>query len=284
MNPKQRRGLILMIVAALGAIAVFLGVVTYVQSVSADVGPKSTVYVAKEDIARFQPISLDDVETQEVPDKFITPQMVTTKEQLAGQKASTAIQQGSTLQTDMLEAASSLEDGQREISVNFDAALGINGRVAPGDTVDVIAAFAKRLDNDQGAENYKRADIPYNVAGVLVRNARVVSVGQPTDPNAEVGAADQTGAEVSQVPVTFAVSVDEASRLAYGEAFAVSMRLMRSGNNETGSQISDEDLYFDDPDLEGVLGSPSGGGQPDDGDATTGPGTGRSGGQNGGQP
>lgn len=255
MNPKQRRGVILMIIAAIGAIAVFLGVIVYVQSVTAEVGPRSTVYVAATDIGVHEAISPDHVETIEVPNKYVTPQMVTSEDQLAGQKAVAPITSGSFIQTDLIMPASSLEDGQREISVNFRSDLGINGRVSPGDTVDVIAAFAKQRDTDQGQEAYKRADIPYNIAGVLVRNARVVSVGQPTDPEAMVGAADQTGAEVSVVPVTFAVSMEDAGRLAYGEAFAISLRMLRSGNNETGSRISDDDLSFEDPDLQEVLGN-----------------------------
>jgi pilus assembly protein CpaB len=234
MNPQQRRGVIMMIIAALGAVAVFIALVVYVQSVSAEVGPRSTVYVATE---------------------YITPQMITSQEELAGQKASVPIAAGSWMQTDMIAPASALEDGQREISVNFEADTGINGRVAPGDTVDVIAAFAKERENEQGAESYRRADIPYNTAGILVRNAQVVSVGQPVDPNAAVGAADETGAQVAMVPVTFAVSVEDAGRLAYGESFAVNMRLMRSGNNETGTQVDEGATTFDDVDLQEIIGS-----------------------------
>lgn len=255
MNPQQRRGVIMMIIAALGAVAVFIALVVYVQSVSAEVGPRSTVYVATEDIPAQQSLDPAQMETEEVPNKYITPQMITSQEELAGQKASVLIAAGSWMQTDMIAPASALEDGQREISVNFEADTGINGRVAPGDTVDVIAAFAKERENEQGAESYRRADIPYNTAGILVRNAQVVSVGQPVDPNAAVGAADETGAQVAMVPVTFAVSVEDAGRLAYGESFAVNMRLMRSGNNETGTQVDEGATTFDDVDLQEIIGS-----------------------------
>ena len=56
MNPKQRRGLLLMIAATLLAIIVFIAVIMYVQNVSSKVGPTTEVYVAKEDITAFQPI------------------------------------------------------------------------------------------------------------------------------------------------------------------------------------------------------------------------------------
>ena len=260
MNPKQRRGAITLIIAAIGAIAVFLGVVAYVGSVSAEVGPRVSVYRAATDIGTYQAIDPeDDVEEVELPQKYVTEQMVTTLDQLAGQKARTAISSGAIIQSDSLTPVSALEDGEREITINFDSAQGINGRVQPGDTVDVVAAFARDREDQAGAADYRRADIPYNVAGMLVTNAEVIAVGQPTAIEGLSGgqAAGQAALEgvAEVVAVTFAVPVEDATRLSYGEAFAVSMRLMRSGNNETGSQVADDDKSFEDPDLSPVLGS-----------------------------
>ncbi|MGO1440103.1 MAG: Flp pilus assembly protein CpaB [Brevibacterium yomogidense] len=260
MNPKQRRGALTLIVAAVGAIAVFLGVVAYVGSVSAEVGPRITVYQATADIGTFQSINPeDDVEEVEMPEKYVTTQMVTSLDQLAGQKARSAISEGSIIQGDALTPVSALEDGEREVTINFDSAQGINGRVQPGDAVDVVAAFAREREDQSGGTDYRRADIPYNVAGVLVSDAEVIAVGQPM-PAEELGveqAAGQAALEgvAETVAVTFAIPVDDATRLSYGEAFAVSMRLTRSGNNETGSQVSDDDKSFEDPDLAPVLGS-----------------------------
>lgn len=260
MNPKQRRGAITLIIAAVGAIAVFLGVVAYVGSVSAEVGPRVTVYRAAEDIGTFQSIDPEgDVEEVELPEKYVNDQMVTSLDQLAGQKARTAISAGAIIQSDSLTPVSALEDGEREVTINFDAAQGINGRVRPGDSVDVVAAFARDREDQAGGTDYRRADIPYNVAGMLVADADVIAVGQPV-PLDEIGmsqAAGQAAVEgvAEVVAVTFAVPVEDATRLSYGEAFAVSMRLMRSGNNETGSQVTDDDRSFEDPDLAPVLGS-----------------------------
>lgn len=260
MNPKQRRGAITLIIAAVGAIAVFLGVVAYVGSVSAEVGPRVTVYRAATDIGTFQSVSPEaDVEAVELPQKYVTDQMVTSLDQLAGQKARSAISEGAIVQTDSLTPVSALEDGEREVTINFDSAQGINGRVQPGDVVDVVAAFARERDDQSGGTEYRRADIPYNVAGMLVSDAEVIAVGQPTvlDELGTGQAAGQAAVEgvAEVVAVTFAVPVDDATRLSYGEAFAVSMRLMRSGNNETGSQVTDDDRSFEDPDLAPVLGS-----------------------------
>lgn len=260
MNPRQRRGVITLIVAAIGAIAVFLGIVAYVGSVSAEVGPRVTVYKAASDISTYQTINPEeDVEEVDMPEKYVTSLMVTSLDQLAGQKASSAISEGAILQTDALTPVSALEDGEREVTINFEEDEGINGRVQPGDVVDVVAAFAREREDKANGGDYRRADIPYNVAGILVSNAEVVAVGKAA-PSGKVeggqGAGESAVEGMSEkIAVTFAVSVKDASRLSYGESFAVSMRLMRSGNNETGSKLKDEDKSFEDPDLPPALGS-----------------------------
>ncbi|WP_300343841.1 Flp pilus assembly protein CpaB [Nesterenkonia sp.] len=250
MNPKQLRGVITLIIAVIGAVIVFLGVTSYVSEVRAEVGPTTEVYVTTEDVGIHQPIDLSLVEAREVPDKYLNDQMVTQQEDLVGMKASSAIAANSYLQTDMIEPASSLEDGEREISVNFEGDQGIHGRVQPGDRVDVVASFARdRGGPEVGDVSYRRADIPYNVSGVLVQNAEIVSVGQPVDAGVAAGAASEGGDPGMVVPVTFAVTIGEATKLAYGESFAVSMRIIRSGNNETGTAFEESDQSFQDPDL-----------------------------------
>lgn len=252
MNPKQLRGVITLIVAALGAIAIFIGVTAYVSEVRSEVGPTSEVYVTTESIEVHQAVSFEDVESREIPDRYMNDQMITNQEQLVGTKASAPIQAGSYLQTDMLEPASSLEDGEREIAVNFDGDLGIHGRVQPGDRVDVIASFARdRGGVEAGDVSHRRAEIPFNVSGILVHDAEVVSVGETQmDPAAASGAsAEGFGDPTMVVPVTFAVSMPEATMLAFGESFAISMRIIRSGNNETGEAFDEDDLSFQDPDL-----------------------------------
>ena len=43
MNPRQRRGVLLILVTVLGAVVTFGAVFNYVQSVSSQVGPRTTV-------------------------------------------------------------------------------------------------------------------------------------------------------------------------------------------------------------------------------------------------
>lgn len=257
MNPKQRRGLLLLAVSLVGAVAVFALVVSYVGSVSSQVGPMSTVFVAQRAIAPQQAVTAADVSPEQVPTRYVTPTTILDQDGFLGHKSIEGISQGTWLQEDLVEPASSVADGEREVSVNFDAAQGINGRVRPGDLVDVVGAFAARQEGGAGDPSVRRAQIPDNTAGVLVRDARVVSVGAATPVGIPVGTADQGDTDVAAtVAVTFSVPLEQAVRLSYGEAFAVSLRIVRSGNNETGREIRRGDLSFDDAQLPDALSPP----------------------------
>jgi pilus assembly protein CpaB len=254
-NPRQRRGLVMLILAAVGACAVFVGVASYVSQVNAEVGPRTTVYLAARDIPPFAAVTPDDVRTVAIPTKYVTDTTVTDEAQYLGQKTVTTVKSGSYLSREILTSSSSLADGMREVSVNFDAADGINGRVQPGDRVDVVAAFAARQNNEnQVDQNVRRAQLPYNIAGIVVSQALVVSVGEKTPRGIDVGAATDGNPNPEEVvPVTFALDVSSATRLAYAEAFSVKMRLMRSGNNETGRKVRGRDGSFSDLGLPGLL-------------------------------
>jgi pilus assembly protein CpaB len=61
-----------------------------------------------------------------------------------------------------------LEQGQREVAILVDASTGVAGKIEPGRTVDVIAAYP-------GYQSGKRP----NRSIVVVAGARVLNVGQP---------------------------------------------------------------------------------------------------------
>lgn len=255
MNPRQRRGVVMLVLAALGAGVVFIGVASYVAQVNAEVGPRTTVYVAAKDIPPFTAVTPDLVQAKSIPAKYVVDTSVTKESDFLGQKSAATIEAGSYLSRDMLTPSSSLQDGMREISINFDAQDGINGRVRPGDRVDVIAAFAARQSTkNQADQSVRKAELPFNVAGVVVRQALVVSVGSRTSTGVDVGGAAEGNVDPRQVvPVTFALSVADATRLAYAEAFSIKMRIMRSGNNETGNAYGPGDLSFNDQELPDLL-------------------------------
>ena len=67
MNPRQRRGLIYLLLAVVVAIATFIPVTRFVSSVNRPVGSRVTVYRAKTAISPYTPLSESVLEPVEVP-------------------------------------------------------------------------------------------------------------------------------------------------------------------------------------------------------------------------
>ena len=115
MNPRQRRGLLLLAASVVGAVAVFAVVASYVGSVSSTVGPMSTVFVASRTIAPQQAVDADDVVPEQVPTRYVTPSTVLEEGDFLGYKSIQGISKGTWLQKDLIEPASSVADGERPV-------------------------------------------------------------------------------------------------------------------------------------------------------------------------
>lgn len=210
MNPRQRRGLILIVVSALVAIATFVVVTGYVASVNSQVGARVTVYRATEPIEAYTPLSASNVEAVEVPGRWTSKSSVLSMEQLQGRRIGFRVNAGSTISSDMLIPSSSLDRAEREIAINVNPVTGVAGRVRPGDRVDIYAVFADV------------AGLPKSVK-VLVRDVRVVSIaGQQT-----VTQQTQNGTSQQRVvPVTLALIPKDAMAVTYAANFASELRLV----------------------------------------------------------
>lgn len=66
MNPRQRRGVLLLLVTILGAALTFVGIAAYVNSVSSQVGPMVKVLKLTTHIDPMHPIADKDVEVVEI--------------------------------------------------------------------------------------------------------------------------------------------------------------------------------------------------------------------------
>ena len=84
MNPRQRRGVILLIVTFLGALATFAVVVAYVNSISSQVGPMSDVVKLKRTVPNLSKLSAEDVEVVQVPERWLPTSSLNSIEELAG--------------------------------------------------------------------------------------------------------------------------------------------------------------------------------------------------------
>jgi len=225
MNPRQRRGVLFLVLAAVGAIAVFVAVSSYVASVRKQVKPKTTELRLTRPIAAQTPITPDMVKRVSVPEKWAPPRALHDPAAIGTQVSAVPLGAGVVLQTDMLQAPPQLQPGEVELAIMIDADTGVAGKVQPGSLVDLEATFP----GDQRSSPR---------AMILVPHARVISVGTPQTAVAKQFTNNQSnnngGAVRPQVPVTFAVTPKQSLRVSYGESYATEVRLALVRQGDTG--------------------------------------------------
>jgi len=227
LNPRQRRGILFMLLAGLLGIAVFVLVAGYTTKVAGEVGSKITVYEAKSQIPAYTELSRDNLRAIQVPQRWTSQASRQDLADLIGRKIGFNVERGTVISSDMLLAVSDLNPNEREIAINVDPVTGIGGRVTSGDRVDIYAVFA---DVNGLAKQVK----------VLVRDVRVVSIeGQQT-----VTTNDDNGVGQSDViPVTLALKPHDALAVTYANAFAQEVRLVGLPTDETADRSGEKDEY-----------------------------------------
>jgi pilus assembly protein CpaB len=213
MNPRQRRGILLLTLSALGLLGVFVLVAGYVADVRAEVDPKVTVLALAKPAERDKAITDDMVKTLELPRRWAPQTALRDRARLIGQVAQADIPSGSVLQEGMIGSPPELAAGEREIAILVDAETGVAGKISPGSIVDIVATFAG--DEQQGV----KAE-----SNVVVPGARIIDVGQPELKGGN-GVQDQAADPAQVVPVTFALEPKEALTVTYAESFAAEVRL-----------------------------------------------------------
>ena len=218
MTPRQRRGVLLLFVAGIGAILVFSLVSGYVSKVRKDVEPKTAVLVLTRAVPELQPIPPDALALKSVPEKWVGSQALRDPSQVGALVPNTALPAGVELQQGMLVEPPQLQKGQQEISILINADTGVAGKLRPGDMVDVLATFQPD-DNTRSPAS----------ARTIIRRARIVTIGLPraaVRPGSNDNAVRQAAAEQQVlVPVTFALRPTLSLRLTYAETFASEIRL-----------------------------------------------------------
>lgn len=217
MNPRQRRGMLLLFATAIGAVAIFVMVTLFVQDVRSEVGPYAQTLQFKVDVDELEPITADKVEIVEVPARWISDGVLTDTDEIAGKVSSGRFSAGSTIQEGMVEEPPGLKAGFREVAIIVDAETGVAGKIRPGDRVDILATTQRTETAPARAE-------------VWVENALVLEVGLPR----QIEEQDASGefSDGSGVPITFSLPVDESLRLAYAESFSTKVRLALRGRGD----------------------------------------------------
>ncbi|WP_371617635.1 Flp pilus assembly protein CpaB [Streptomyces sp. NBC_00454] len=221
MNSRQRRGVILLILSVLCALAAFGGVLVLIGDVNSKVGAEVVAYRVKSDIAPYTPLAAGQFEQVSVPKRWLSDTAVTDLGQLKDKMALTALKQGSLLQSDMFVDRPKLQAGEQEIAIMIDASTGVAGKITPGAKVNILGTFKGKKPTDP------------DVAVVMVANARVINVGRLTPLDKD---SDKKG-PAEAVPITFALSTKDTERVAYAESFAehVRLALVAPGTDSTPS-------------------------------------------------
>jgi pilus assembly protein CpaB len=213
MNPRQRRGILLLTLAALGLLGVFVLVAGYVADVRKDVDPKISVLALAKPAEKDKAISDDMIRSVELPERWAPRTALRDRQDLVGQVAAANIASGAILEQGMVTSPPELSPGEREIAILVDAETGVAGKLSPGSLVDIVATFAGDDQTNTKAES-----------DVVVPGARIIDVGEPELKGGR-GVQQQAADPKQVVPVTFALNPRQALTVTYAESFAQEVRL-----------------------------------------------------------
>ncbi|MFJ3774121.1 Flp pilus assembly protein CpaB [Streptomyces sp. NPDC090075] len=228
MNSRQRRGVILLILSVICALAAFAGVLSVIDNAKSEVGPKVTAYELRSDVTPYTTLSPSQFKRIALPKRWLSANAVTSLSQIHDKIAVTTLKKGSLLQTDMIVDQPELKPGEQEVAIMIDAATGVAGKIYPGSRVNVYATFEGKQQSDPDQSK------------IIVTNARVLDVGKLTSLEPDNKNQQPTDA----VPITFALSTLDAQRLTYAESFAQRVRLALVAPGTT-TTVPDKDRTYE---------------------------------------
>ena len=111
MNPRQRKGIILIFFTIVGALITFALVLSYVNSVASQVGPMTTVVTLARDVETLTSLKEEDVEVKEVPKRWAPNGALHSFKETSGLVTAGTYHKGDMLQAGMLESPPGLQSG-----------------------------------------------------------------------------------------------------------------------------------------------------------------------------
>ncbi|HUG85193.1 MAG TPA: Flp pilus assembly protein CpaB [Euzebya sp.] len=211
MNPRQRRGVLLIALSVVGAVSVFVAASGFIADIQRQVGPLESVVQLTTDVVAFQPIPPEAVEVLEMPTRWRPGLALRSPAELQGMVPLTDLPAGTLLEAGDIAPPPDIGPGQRQIAILVDAETGVAGNIGVGDVVDIVATRAGFDDQPARAE-------------IAIEGATILSIGTPqveesVDPGTGAFATGQV------VPITFVLGTADVLRLAYVESFATTVRL-----------------------------------------------------------
>jgi pilus assembly protein CpaB len=211
MNPRQRQGLLLVVIAAAGLIGVFLLVANYVSGVSKQVGPKVDVLTLVRPLQAYQQVTSADLGVVALPQKWVPGTALRDPSQALGQVSQVPLPGGTELEQGMLSGEPSLKPGEEEFALPIDQTTGVANQIQAGSVVNIVATFAASGGRPASAR-------------VVVSDVTVLIAGQTT-----------TGSSGGGV-VTLALTPQQVQEVAYTESFSQKFWLSLVAPGTTGTQ------------------------------------------------
>jgi pilus assembly protein CpaB len=213
MNPRQRRGVALLVVSVIGAAGVFSAVSRYTASVAEQLGPTRPVLSLAHDVPAYASIRPEDVTVTEIPLVFTTDAQLSRYAEIEGRVPVTTLTAGARLQRDVLVERPSARAGEREVTVNVGVEASIAASLEPEDRVDIVAAYAA-----SGKQK------PY--ARITVSGARVLRVRTLAEAASKTKTVpDGTLAGDTTLAVTFALKPGDVANVVLAQTVAKTLRL-----------------------------------------------------------
>lgn len=192
MSPRQRRGLVLLAVAAAFGLLVFVSVFQYTAEVSSQLGPRRPVLVAVRELPPYQRVDARDLEVRSVPEVFAPPAALRSAEDVDGRVPMTPLPAGTVVQGHDLVDVPAVPDGQREVVLSLGVEASLAGTLAPRDRVDVV--MAPRRDRDTAPLVF--ADVPV-IKAATAGDEAVVHLVLPRDQAVQLAGARAAGLQMS---------------------------------------------------------------------------------------
>lgn len=141
MSPRQRQGLVLLVLSVVGAVVTFASVLRYTDGVSRQLGPRQGVVVVGRDVPAYAAITEQDLQVRQVPVVFAPPAALASPADVGGRVSPVPLRAGTFLQAAMLVEPPAVRPGERAVTVLAGGEMSLGGSVSVGDVIDVIAAY-----------------------------------------------------------------------------------------------------------------------------------------------
>jgi pilus assembly protein CpaB len=207
MNPRQRQGLMLVIIAAAGLLGVFLLIADYVSTVSKQVGAKISVVKLVSPLNPYQPVTPNMLGEVSLPQKWAPHNAITDPASLIGMVTRQPLPADTYLQQGMLGPPPGLTPGNRAMAVDVNAESGVGYQIQTGDQVDVLASYQ---GNSQGS-----GSVSHNRVVVVVPSALVLTGAQTT------------GGANGSVAVVLSLTPRQAQQVLLAQSYATKLTLTK---------------------------------------------------------